>query len=467
MRKWIFLAVLLGFSSQGRAFVQSREVLDQEAKAQFLQLHFFSQGRGMHLVPDFINLYGYFQKLGIGQKFLQQKIQGDWGFNVVDGRVVGLFNVPYKNMHVGVLGCVACHSGKAAGQFIPGLGNKNVDVLKVGQDAKLLQKLYLKFRLPIPRSEEYKKVSANALEFAKTISDESIANQTQGLVPVSFIRTWFYKQAGETWSKDMARGAVKVPALWGYEEKREVGQFSDGFGNGKLPGWAIAVELTAGQSPEVAREYMKRVEEAEHLFSYFLPPKYPFPTDDNLILKGKMVFEKNCSGCHGSYQTDASGLPIYEAPKHIPLSVVRTDADRLKANTQKFYTLVEENPLSEFLQANHYEPGYFAPRLVGIWSRFPYLHNASVPTLMDLLSPPNLRPTLFDLRDSGELESFDLKRVGLKLQSSSEVLLREAKKNRRSIYWTARAGQSNEGHDFGTALSQAEKEALIEYLKTL
>jgi len=212
---------------------------------------------------------------------------------------------------------------------------------------------------------------------------------------------------------------------------------------------------------------MKRVEEAEHLFSYFLPPKYPFPTDDNLILKGKMVFEKNCSGCHGSYQTDASGLPIYEAPKHIPLSVVRTDADRLKANTQKFYTLVEENPLSEFLQANHYEPGYFAPRLVGIWSRFPYLHNASVPTLMDLLSPPNLRPTLFDLRDSGELESFDLKRVGLKLQSSSEVLLREAKKNRRSIYWTARAGQSNEGHDFGTALSQAEKEALIEYLKTL
>jgi len=33
--------------------------------------------------------------------------------------------------------------------------------------------------------------------------------------------------------------------------------------------------------------------------------------------------------------------------------------------------------------------------LDGIWLRAPYLHNGSVPTLQDLLNPPNERPQTF------------------------------------------------------------------------
>ena len=33
--------------------------------------------------------------------------------------------------------------------------------------------------------------------------------------------------------------------------------------------------------------------------------------------------------------------------------------------------------------------------LDGIWLRAPYLHNGSVPTLRDLLRPPDERPVVF------------------------------------------------------------------------
>src|SRR5208283_3940800 len=39
--------------------------------------------------------------------------------------------------------------------------------------------------------------------------------------------------------------------------------------------------------------------------------------------------------------------------------------------------------------------GYVAKPLVGVWLLGPYLHNGSVPTLVDLLSPPGSRPAVF------------------------------------------------------------------------
>ena len=39
--------------------------------------------------------------------------------------------------------------------------------------------------------------------------------------------------------------------------------------------------------------------------------------------------------------------------------------------------------------------GYVVPHLDGIWLRGPYLHNGSVPTIRDLLTPAKQRPTRF------------------------------------------------------------------------
>ena len=41
------------------------------------------------------------------------------------------------------------------------------------------------------------------------------------------------------------------------------------------------------------------------------------------------------------------------------------------------------------------QEGYVPPPLVGIWARYPYLHNNSIPTLCDLLTPAAKRTKKF------------------------------------------------------------------------
>jgi hypothetical protein len=100
--------------------------------------------------------------------------------------------------------------------------------------------------------------------------------------------------------------------------------------------------------------------------------------------------------------------------------------------------------------------GYVASFLDGIWLRSPYLHNGSVPTLRDLLEPVEQRPRVFyrgyDLLD-GEKVGFvttgaDAERVGTRYDVSEK-------------------GGGNQGHTYGTTLTPEEKDALVEYLKTL
>ncbi|MEM1439298.1 MAG: di-heme-cytochrome C peroxidase [Pseudomonadota bacterium] len=99
-------------------------------------------------------------------------------------------------------------------------------------------------------------------------------------------------------------------------------------------------------------------------------------------------------------------------------------------------------------------PNYYKARpLDGIWSSAPYLHNGSVPTLYDLLLPPDDRPQQFFV-GSREL---DIVRVGLESGPGEG----------RSVFDTRLTGNGNDGHTYGTSLSAAERMDLIEFLKTL
>jgi hypothetical protein len=100
--------------------------------------------------------------------------------------------------------------------------------------------------------------------------------------------------------------------------------------------------------------------------------------------------------------------------------------------------------------------GYIAAFLDGIWLKAPYLHNGSVPSLRDLLEPAANRPKVFyrgyDVYDTAKLgfvsNGPQAERVGSKID-------------------VERKGNGNLGHEFGVTLPSAEKDALIEYLKTL
>ena len=96
---------------------------------------------------------------------------------------------------------------------------------------------------------------------------------------------------------------------------------------------------------------------------------------------------------------------------------------------------------------------YRARPLDGVWASAPYLHNGSVPTLKDLLMPVAQRPTRFYV---GTPE-FDPVGVGFVQDQRPHSVLLD----------TRVAGNSNSGHEYGTSLSETDKLALIEYLKSL
>lgn len=118
-------------------------------------------------------------------------------------------------------------------------------------------------------------------------------------------------------------------------------------------------------------------------------------------------------------------------------------------------------------------PHYRAKPLNGIWATAPYLHNGSVPTLDDLLSPQRDRPSTFCV---GPMQ-FDPKRVGLAAppMKDGEVSCETG----QTLFDVTKRGNSNLGHSFegdgteppdgvvGPGLSPQQREQLIAYLKTL
>ena len=146
---------------------------------------------------------------------------------------------------------------------------------------------------------------------------------------------------------------------------------------------------------------------------------------------------------------------------------------REKAYKEGRYTTAEQHDLDGFGALDRPQVlGAYKPRpLGGIWASAPFLHNGSVPTIWDLLSPAENRPAQF--------------RVGSRAYDTKKLGLAEA----GDPYWifdTTRDGNSNRGHEFsskydeaaqkdwktrprngviGPLLKDEEKWALIEYLK--
>jgi hypothetical protein len=179
------------------------------------------------------------------------------------------------------------------------------------------------------------------------------------------------------------------------------------------------------------------------------PPLYPFAIDRAAAQRGAPLFASNCNSCHGGPESDKRLYSVAE---------IGTDPHRAKMFTQKladgFNTFLAE------LEAEGYQPPkevgvrstgkYFAATLSGVWAHSPYLHNGSVRTMQDLLTPPQQGATRFH-RGS---HVFDEGAMGYTDEGAY-------------ILDTSASGNSNLGHDYGTKLAPSEKRDLIEYLKTL
>jgi hypothetical protein len=151
----------------------------------------------------------------------------------------------------------------------------------------------------------------------------------------------------------------------------------------------------------------------------------------------------------GSTAEAPSALPPEERP-------IRQPADQSRRNQ----CLNGSDPLL----------AYKGRPLTGIWATAPYLHNGSVPTLYDLLLPPDQRPKKFLV---GTRE-YDPQRVGFTTRDADGKLLDGPTEDNGFAFNTRDAagrvidGYSNAGHDYGNAwLTEDERWALVEYLKGL
>lgn len=458
-----------------KASNHDRRAASKQAEKTLLELHFFYDNRGMMAPPGFPPVSFESGAGWLALKKAANFLSREFGLIVHNDKVVGFNEVRVEGHRLGAIGCVMCHGGKAAGRFYPGLGNKNIDVYWLSNRAQH----YAPYWDSLEKARDWiwgnsplrEELRANAMYFIKKVGSEEYANRSQGLVSIANVRQWFFEQANIP-NDSPSPGQVKVPAFWGYSEKRKVGSFADGAGNGVLPGWAILVELVAGQKWQNIHHYVDKIEHAEDVIGDLLPPKYPFAIDQNKAAAGKRLFENRCATCHGTYRFDGEGLPIFEQPKFVPWSTVQTDYGRLSGVTEMFRHVVAVNPLNDLVQATELRDGYIAPRLNGIWARFPYLHNASVPTLYHVLSNPESRPKVFSLRRAGEADRFDMINVGLNRdpEYSQRALERLAKSGTRWVYDTSRIEHGNGGHSWPGItqdLTDIERFQIIEYLKTL
>ncbi|MEH2173637.1 c-type cytochrome [Nostoc sp.] len=180
------------------------------------------------------------------------------------------------------------------------------------------------------------------------------------------------------------------------------------------------------------------------------PPKYPFAIDEQVAAKGSQIFANTCASCH-AFGGERTGTII-------PVEEVGTDRHRLDMWTQEgadTYNHFGDGYPWDFKNLRKTN-GYVSVSLDGLWLRAPYLHNGSVPSLQDLFEKPENRPQVF----YRGYDVYDPKKVGFITEGDEAKAI-------GFKYDTKVTANSNQGHIYGTDLSDGNKKALIEYLKTL
>lgn len=198
------------------------------------------------------------------------------------------------------------------------------------------------------------------------------------------------------------------------------------------------------------------------------PPAWPLPIDSALAARGAVVYARYCADCHGASGSDFTGPQVGHVT---PITHIATDPARLDSYTRDLAlnqaTLYAGYPH----RFRHFRKtrGYANMPLDGLWLRAPYLHNGSVPTLRDLLDPSTARPRCFVRGNT----LIDAARVGFASAADpaqcAATTDAEDKAADRFLFDTTLPGNGNRGHEgpaYGTELPAADKDALVEYLKS-
>jgi hypothetical protein len=251
-------------------------------------------------------------------------------------------------------------------------------------------------------------------------------------------------------SNDTSIGTADFMSIWNQSVREGIWLHWDG-NNDSVDERNLSAALGAGASPDSVD--LDRIMRIKKWILEKAPPPYPFKIDYGLAAIGKPIYDQHCASCH-----DVKGAQFGQVT---PLNRIGTDPQRHDAfdaaMAERMNTIGHAEGKPWAFKRFNTTNGYANHPLDAIWLRAPYLHNGSVPTLRALLSPPDQRPKTFyqgdDVYDQGDLGF----RNTVPEQDGRVFFL----------FDTTLPGNGNGGHVYGADLGEAEKNALLEYLKTL
>lgn len=356
--------------------------------------------------------------------------------------------------------CLQCHAQVFDGHLVVGLGNSFSDFTINRQSTALIAEGMLK-KLTGANAKKYD-AAKNFITALKAISPKLVTsirgvNLADGLAALLVSHRdpetlqWSEKNSLELPDEIIP---TDVPAWWLLKKKH--GMFYNGFGRGDFGRFLMASNLLTVTDTTEAAEVDAHFNDVLAFINSIEAPKYPQPIDEPLVKEGKAVFTATCSKCHGSYGEDEKYPNLL-----IPAGIIKTDSALYTSNYSN-PQFVEWFNKSWFTSGDHPAQlvpyrGYIAPPLDGIWVTAPYMHNGSVPDLEGMLNS-KARPTYWQRSFSKPSYNFTI--PGWHYETKDAP-------GGPEVYNTTLKGYGNYGHYFGDRLSGKERNAVIEYLKTL
>lgn len=224
---------------------------------------------------------------------------------------------------------------------------------------------------------------------------------------------------------------------------------------------------TLGVQPDRARRGYEGVRQFMEFLVETRSPAFPGRVDRAAATRGRRIYDRACSSCHGSYSPGIHDVQLQSFPNRlVPQDSMGTDPYRWEVVSSEFIERVGETSYGRYLSVER-TGGYVAPPLTSLWATAPYLHNGSVPTLWHLMRPKT-RPERFFVGG----HRLDFTRVGIdgRLEGDGTYGYPASYDpwSEPYLHNTGEPGRSSAGHDVPFAdLTEDEKAALLEFLKVL